>query len=151
MNVGNLFLGFEGRIGRAPYWLGTLAVAAAEWALRWALGVPLLGNTPDQRLRAVIFAIGLISLYPTAAIAVKRLHDRNQPAKYVWLLLAAYSVALLGDLFGYFDDPDRLGYAGWIAIGFVGIVGLAFFIELGFRRGKPGPNQYGPDPLELRA
>ena len=50
----------------------------------------------------------------------------------------------------YFDNPDRLGFAGWIAIIFVGIVSLAFFVELGFRRGTIGPNRYGPDPLELR-
>jgi uncharacterized membrane protein YhaH (DUF805 family) len=151
MNIRHLFFSLQGRIGRAQYWLGTLIVAAAEWALRWALGVPLVGNTPDQRLRAVIFAVGLISLYPTAAVAVKRLHDRNQPAKYVWLLLAAYAIASLGDLFGSFDDPNRLGFASWIAIIFIVIVGLAFFIELGFRRGTSGPNEYGPDPLESRA
>jgi uncharacterized membrane protein YhaH (DUF805 family) len=28
-----------------------------------------------------------------------------------------------------------------------GIVSLALLIELGFRRGTPGPNRYGPDPL----
>lgn len=151
LDAGNLFLSFQGRIGRARFWLGTLAVAAVEWALQWMLGVPLLGNTPDQRLRAVVFAIGLISLYPTAAIAVKRLHDRNQPGKYVWLLLAAYCVALLGDLFGYFDDPDHLSFVGWVAIAFVGIIGLAFFIELGFRRSSPGANEYGPDPRGLGA
>jgi len=27
---------------------------------------------------------------------------------------------------------------------------LALIIELGFRRGTRGPNQYGPDPLETR-
>jgi uncharacterized membrane protein YhaH (DUF805 family) len=150
MDIRNLLLSFQGRIGRAQYWLGTLAIAAIEWALQWALGVPLLGNTSDLRLRAVIFAVGLILLYPTAAIAVKRLHDRSQPGKYVGPLLAAYGVALLGDLLGYFDDPDHLGFAGWIAIAFVGVIGLAFLIELGFRRGTPGANQYGPDPRGLR-
>ncbi|HWW34998.1 MAG TPA: DUF805 domain-containing protein [Xanthobacteraceae bacterium] len=30
----------------------------------------------------------------------------------------------------------------------VGVIGLAVLIELGFRRGTPGPNRYGPDPLE---
>ena len=94
--------------------------------------------------------VGGLAIF-VAAIAVKRLHDRNQPAVYVWLLVAAFAVALLGDLFGFFDDPARLSFAGWIAIIFVGIVGLAFLVELGFRRGTPGPNQYGPGPLERQA
>jgi uncharacterized membrane protein YhaH (DUF805 family) len=29
----------------------------------------------------------------------------------------------------------------------LGIVGLALFVDLGFRKGTPGPNEYGPDPL----
>ena len=27
---------------------------------------------------------------------------------------------------------------------------IALLVELGFRRGTPGPNQYGPDPLANR-
>jgi uncharacterized membrane protein YhaH (DUF805 family) len=33
---------------------------------------------------------------------------------------------------------------------FTGIVGLAILIELGLRKGTPGPNQYGPDPLDKK-
>jgi uncharacterized membrane protein YhaH (DUF805 family) len=33
-----------------------------------------------------------------------------------------------------------------IAVPFT-VVGLALLVELGFRRGTVGPNQYGPDPL----
>jgi uncharacterized membrane protein YhaH (DUF805 family) len=30
-----------------------------------------------------------------------------------------------------------------------GVFALALLVELGFRRGTVGPNQYGPDPLVL--
>jgi len=33
-----------------------------------------------------------------------------------------------------------------VAIPFLVLL-LALIVELGFRRGTPGPNQYGPDPL----
>jgi uncharacterized membrane protein YhaH (DUF805 family) len=33
-----------------------------------------------------------------------------------------------------------------IAVPFA-ILGVALLVELGFRKGTPGPNQYGPDPL----
>jgi uncharacterized membrane protein YhaH (DUF805 family) len=150
MSVNDLFLGFQGRISRMQFWIGTVIVAALELALRWMLGVPLAGGTPDPRLRTIAFVIGLIFVYPTAAIAVKRLHDRNQPAAYVWLLMAAFAVILVGDLFGYFDDPDRLSLVGGIAMAVVAVIALAFLVELGFRRGTPGPSRYGPDPLEGR-
>jgi uncharacterized membrane protein YhaH (DUF805 family) len=151
MNLGNLFLSFQGRISRLQFWIGTVVVAAIELAIQWMLGIPIAGDTPDLRLRAITFAIGLISMYPTAAIAVKRLHDRGQPATYVWLLVAALAVAMVGDLFGYFDNAAHITFVSGIAMAFVVVVCLAFLVELGFRRGTPGPNQYGPGPLEHRA
>jgi uncharacterized membrane protein YhaH (DUF805 family) len=151
MNVGNLFLSFQGRIGRLQFWIGTVVVAALELAIQWMLGIPITGATPDLRLRTITFAIGLISMYPTAAIAVKRLHDRSQPGTYVWPLVAALAVAMVGDLFGYFDDAAHITLVSGIAMAFVVVVCLAFLVELGFRRGMPGSNQYGPDPLERRA
>jgi uncharacterized membrane protein YhaH (DUF805 family) len=150
MNLGNLFLSFQGRIGRLQFWVGTVVVTALELALQWTLGIPIIGDTPDLRLRAITFAIGLISTYPTAAIAVKRLHDRGQPAMHVLLLVVALAVAMVGDLLGYFDDAAHVTLMSGIAMAFVALVCLVFLVELGFRRGVAGPNQYGPDPLDPR-
>ena len=122
MNISDLFLSFRGRISRGQYWIATGMVAVLALALQWMLGVPIMSDPSSLRLRTIAFVIGLISMYPTAAIAVKRLHDRDQPATYV----------------------------SWIAIIFVAFVGLAFLVELGFRRGTPGPNEHGPDPLGPR-
>jgi uncharacterized membrane protein YhaH (DUF805 family) len=44
-------------------------------------------------------------------------------------------------------DPNMLGYA--LAF-FNLIIGIWFFVELGFLRGTPGPNGYGPDPLAAK-
>jgi uncharacterized membrane protein YhaH (DUF805 family) len=148
MNVGNLFLSFQGRIGRLEFWIGTVVVAALELALQWMLGIPIAGDTPDLRLRAITFAIALVSMYPTAAIAVKRLCDRGQPTTYVWLLVAALAVAMVGDLFGYFDDAAQVTLMSGIAMAFVVVVCLAFLVDLGFRRGVPGPGQNEPDSLD---
>jgi uncharacterized membrane protein YhaH (DUF805 family) len=35
----------------------------------------------------------------------------------------------------------------FIVVILLGIFGLAFLVELGFRKGTTGPNRYGPDPL----
>jgi uncharacterized membrane protein YhaH (DUF805 family) len=150
MNISDLFLSFRGRISRGQYWIATGMVAVLALALQWMLGVPIMSDPSSLRLRTIAFVIGLISMYPTAAIAVKRLHDRDQPATYVWLLVVAFAVVLIGDLLGYFDDSIDLSFMSWIAIIFVAFVGLAFLVELGIRRGTPGPNEHGPDPLGPR-
>jgi uncharacterized membrane protein YhaH (DUF805 family) len=45
------------------------------------------------------------------------------------------------------EQPDWLVLA--IFVPFM-VLGIALLIELGFRRGTVGPNQYGPDPLATR-
>jgi uncharacterized membrane protein YhaH (DUF805 family) len=43
------------------------------------------------------------------------------------------------------DDPSAISVL--IAVPFT-ILALFLLVELGFRKGMDGPNQYGPDPLE---
>jgi len=50
-------------------------------------------------------------------------------------------------LAGSDETPSMLSLA--IAVPFA-VFGLALLVELGFRRGTVGPNQYGPDPLATR-
>jgi uncharacterized membrane protein YhaH (DUF805 family) len=77
-------------------------------------------------LRAEVSAAATLLLLPVlfwiaAALAVKRLHDRGRSP---WALLVAL-IPILGPL--------------WLAV------------ELGLRRGTPGENHYGADPLERDA
>jgi uncharacterized membrane protein YhaH (DUF805 family) len=44
-------------------------------------------------------------------------------------------------------DPDHMGAIEALLLIATTIVTLAFIVELGFRRGTPGDNQYGPDPI----
>ncbi len=77
------------------------------------------------------------------ALAVKRLHDRNKSA---WWLLIFYLLPSI--LEGVGKVADGVG----IAFSFASI-GLSIWalVELGFLRGTPGPNDYGPDPLATTA
>ncbi len=101
-----LFLSFEGRINRQPFWLGALAIFVAN---------------------GIVFAVfqawlaGLLQLalaYPTFAVAVKRCHDRNKSGWWSLLLLIPvvgiiWAVIDLGLLEGtdggnaYGPDPFR--------------------------------------------
>jgi uncharacterized membrane protein YhaH (DUF805 family) len=97
-----------------------------------------------DRLSAIV---DLAYTYPEFAVAVKRANDRNLP---LWLLIAFFGASALLDLLtvleltGTDDEPSVLSIA--IALPFT-VLGLALLVELGFRRGTVGPNQYGPDPL----
>jgi len=139
MDWAYLLNGFHGRIGRQTFWIAMGVVAAAE-----ILGHLVANMIEGDRLGAIV---DLAFTYPEFAIAVKRGHDRNLP---VWLLGVFFGAGALLDLLtvlgwaGSDEEPSMVSLA--IAVPFT-VVGLALLVELGFRRGTVGPNQYGPDPL----
>ena len=139
MNWVYLLNGFDGRISRKTFWIAMAAVTVAE-----IFGHILAEEIQGDRLSAIV---DLAFTYPEFAIALKRGHDRNMP---VWLLIVFFAAGAVLDLLtvlqmtGTEDDPSIISLA--IALPFT-VLALALLVELGFRRGTPGPNQYGPDPL----
>jgi uncharacterized membrane protein YhaH (DUF805 family) len=139
MDWAYLLNGFQGRIGRQTFWIAMGAVAVVN-----VLACLVAGQIGGERLSAIV---DLAFTYPEFAIALKRAHDRSMP---VWLLVIFFTANGGLDLLdvlgwsGSADQPSMLSLA--IAIPFT-VFGLALLIELGFRRGTVGPNQYGPDPL----
>ncbi len=139
MDWAHLYSNFDGRIGRQKFWIGMAALAVAE-----IFGHILAEEIQGDRLSAIV---DLAYTYPEFAVAVKRAHDRNLP---LWLLIVFFGASALLDLLtvlemtGTDDEPNLLSIA--IALPFT-VLGIALLVELGFRRGTAGPNQYGPDPL----
>jgi uncharacterized membrane protein YhaH (DUF805 family) len=139
MDWNYLLNAFHGRISRRTFWIALAAVTVAE-----IVGHLLAETFEGDRLSAII---DLAFTYPEFAIALKRAHDRNLP---LWLLIvffsagAALDLLTVLDLAGSDDAPSLLSLA--IALPFT-VMGLALLVELGFRKGTTGPNQYGPDPL----
>jgi uncharacterized membrane protein YhaH (DUF805 family) len=134
-----LFNSFDGRIGRKTFWIALAVLAVAELFGHFAAE-----QLEGDRLSAII---DLAFTYPEFAVAIKRAHDRNMP---IWLLIVFFAAGAVLDLLavleltGTEDEPNMLALA--IALPFT-VLGLALLVELGFRKGAPGPNQYGPDPL----
>jgi uncharacterized membrane protein YhaH (DUF805 family) len=148
MNLAHLLLDFHGRISRAPFWIGLAILSAAEVIARYLLGVPFFpAEMKPFPVRLTEAAIELVTLYPTAAVVVKRLHDRDQPGIYAVWLIGITLVITVTDLVGLTDDPKNITWLD-LLLAFIAIaIGLAFLVELGFRRGTPGDNRYGSDPL----
>ena len=121
----DLLFGFHGRANRAKFWLVALGIFVIEIIIFAALGGTTAMSTDPQQAMAnlgpgvgiVLFVFGIVALWISIAVAVKRYHDRNKSGWWVLIVL----VPIIG--------------------------GLWYLIECGFLRGTPGSNNYGPDPL----
>jgi uncharacterized membrane protein YhaH (DUF805 family) len=134
-----LLSSFEGRISRKTFWIGIAVLIAAELA-----GYLIAQALQGDRLSAIV---DLAFVYPEFAIAAKRAHDRDLP---IWILVVFFGGGAVLDLLtvlelsGGNDQPSLMSLM--IAVPFTVLL-VALLIELGFRRGTIGPNQYGPDPV----
>jgi uncharacterized membrane protein YhaH (DUF805 family) len=134
-----LYNSFEGRIPRQTFWIAVAVLTVAE-----IIGYLIAEQLQGDRLSAIV---DLAFVYPEFAVAVKRAHDRNMP---VLFLIAFFGGSAFLDLLtvlqlnGSQEEPSTLLVAIWLPFT---VLGLFLLVELGFRKGVDGPNQYGPDPL----
>jgi uncharacterized membrane protein YhaH (DUF805 family) len=139
MDWAYLLNSFEGRISRKTFWIGMAVLVSAE-----ILGHLVAQTLQGDRLSAIV---DLAVTYPEFAIAAKRAHDRDLP---IWILIIFFGGGAMLDLLtvlqltGSDEQPSALSLV--IAVPFTVLL-VALLIELGFRRGTIGPNQYGPDPV----
>jgi len=139
MDWGYLLNEFHGRIGRRAFWIAMGAVVAIN-----VLACFVAGQIAGERVSAIV---DLAFTYPEFAIAVKRGYDRNLPVWFVAAFFVANGALDLLDVLEWSGTPDNLNMVTLaIAVPFT-VLALALLVELGFRRGTVGPNQYGPDPL----
>ena len=130
----SLLFSFSGRINRAKYWIATITYVSVIIALV-GLGFFFRFDTIFFIVAAIVFVALTVS---GVAVGLKRLHDRDMSG---WWLLVFYLLP---------PALDGLGRALGIPIIF-SLAGSAIsiwaLVVLGFLRGTPGANQYGPDPL----
>ncbi len=89
MKLRELLFGFEGRIGRGPFWAGQVVVVALAWLYvtyadrllaAWLPGSIFMGS-------AVALILALPIIWLQAAITIKRCHDRSKTGFWSLLLL----------------------------------------------------------------
>jgi uncharacterized membrane protein YhaH (DUF805 family) len=156
MSWGDVFFGFHGRIDRKVYWGGSLLLGIAGVSFVALLSYLATGNpfAPEVWERPadksglwgpVWLAYFGFLVWPSTALAVKRLHDRNRP---VWIWYAYYALSLAASLtplktsLGADASAASSAFGGLLAF-FAGYI----FFELGVFRGTLGPSAHGPDPL----
>jgi uncharacterized membrane protein YhaH (DUF805 family) len=100
--------------------------------------------------RGAEMLITALILAASVPLVVKRLQDRNKSRHYAWLLYGPALISAIGDKVGFTGTAPELNMLGYALALFNLIIGIWFFVELGFLRGTPGPNGYGPDPLAAK-
>ena len=143
----------EGRIGRKQWWIGVLVLIAAGIVASIILSIISMGNLTIMAWGG--FLISLALLWPSYCIGIKRRHDRDNDGKDLIALIAVSVLLNLLQVLGIgVSTIDFNGVAMptpdmWLAIlqGLVFLFAIYMLVQVGFLRGTPGPNSYGPDPL----
>ncbi len=146
--MSNLFLGFDGRIPRAHFWIGMLVTAAAELILMLILGIPFFPTELKPFSdRLIDFAIQLVAHLSDRSDR-REASARPRPARHLCALAGRADVwSSRSPICSASPAIPKIqaGSTGcWDSARLV--IGLAFLVELGFRRGTAGENQYGPGP-----
>lgn len=152
MDWTTLLFSFNGRINRGKYWLAIL-IYSVIWIAFIAAVLIWLGGFNTENLFTLAgagLAIWLAAMilivagtWSGFATGIKRLHDRGKSGW--WIVLFWFGPSILG---GMETGMPNLG--GGFILSLAGTaIAIWGFIELCCLRGTTGPNQYGPDPLEV--
>lgn len=138
----NLMFGYDGRVGRLYFFLGFLAFVAIMSFLLSIVQEATIGTGDIGRYVAFVFIVGS-GIWMHSAVIIKRLHDRDKAAGWYLVYGAAPVSIFISAIYFYIE---RIPAAAWtlFIVSFVGLIWA--IIELGFLRGTPGPNRFGPEP-----
>jgi uncharacterized membrane protein YhaH (DUF805 family) len=125
MSWSQILFSFEGRVGRAIYWYWLLALCVVFGVLAGGTIMAMLAGNGDPAAAAqggggmlgmLVPILGLLSIWPSFAITIKRWHDVDKSGW--WVLIGV--IPIVG-----------------------GLIALVFN---GFIAGTPGPNRFGNPP-----
>lgn len=137
---------FRGRLRRRDFWLGLILLLLIEIALSFAFAGIMRPTGATELERVALWLALAILLWGSAALIVKRLHDRDKSA--LWYPLFGLGPVLCYQLGVIYSSnisnvlsPAQQGF--WL----LGVIlWIWALVELGFLKGTQGPNRYGPDP-----
>lgn len=121
---------FRGRLGRRDFWIWQLC-----WLLMLLLLFTLAGNGLLDTQTAAFCVVAL--LWPSSAVLVKRLHDRNKGGQWALLMVVAWML-MAGN---WSMLPNE---AQWLVGRFIPtLIMVGMGIELGGLAGTASDNRFG--------
>jgi len=110
MTIQQWLFSFKGRIGRRDFWI---------WIGLWFAGMLVLFSLAGKNLldiQTAAFCLVCL-LWPTAAVTVKRLHDRGRSGAWAFLMIVAWmllaGMAMGGGAFYPNTDSGDDAYRSW--------------------------------------
>jgi uncharacterized membrane protein YhaH (DUF805 family) len=160
------YFSLNGRISRSQYWLRFVVPYIVIYFTLQIVGA-IAGSDSNLyiAIAITIYLFSLVMFWPSIAILVKRIHDRNKsgwwslflyvPTVVLTILLVVWlGTAIVAIAAGGADAAlPALGGLGIAAIVMAVItfgIDIWFFVEFGCLRGTIGSNRFGPDPVRRR-
>lgn len=148
-----LYTTTSGRLSRKQWWLGVVGLIFASIVLSL-----LLGFVTGAFFASIITYV--ILFYPSWCLGIKRRQDRGNDATDFKIFMGFSALVTLLQTCGLgftitdigndvmVPTPDM-----WMSILMLllAVAGIYMLVQLGFLRGTPGSNTYGPDPLAMTA
>ena len=131
-----LFSG-KGRIGRRDFWIWI-----AIWAVTMVALFSLAGGGLVDLQTAAFMLVCL--LWPTAAVPIKRLHDRGKSG--IWALLMILAWMLLAGNWSMLPGVWQWGVGRFIPT----LIIVMMLIDLGAFVGTQGENKYGKETQAVK-
>lgn len=151
-----LYTTTDGRLSRKEWWIGVVGLIVASIVLSIILGMIGLGGASGWG-QLIAF---VIMFYPSWCIGIKRRQDRDNNATDFKVLMGLSGLLTLLQAFGIGVTMTDMGNGiivpapdMWMSALYLllGVFGIYMLVQLGFLRGTPGANSYGPDPLGYAA
>jgi uncharacterized membrane protein YhaH (DUF805 family) len=141
--VDGLF-GFDGRFRRSEYWIASIGVGVVRFVVMLAAGAALgMGITEVSKTLPLRVGLDLLFLWPSAAIAIKRGHDRNRSALFTGVMLAI--IYVVAEVSTALTGAGQMVAGGVVALLMFPVI-IYMFIDYGLIDGTKGPNRYGSSP-----
>ncbi|MCS2170929.1 DUF805 domain-containing protein [Scandinavium sp. TWS1a] len=137
MTLQQWLFSINGRIGRRDFWI---------WIGIWVLAMIVLFTLAGSgllNLQTAAFALVCL-LWPTAAVTVKRLHDRGKSG--IWALLMILAWMLLAGNWAVLPGVWQWGVGRFIPT----LIMVMMLIDLGAFVGTQGENKFGKDTIAVK-
>jgi len=111
MDWNYVFLNFQGRLNRQPFWIATLVLWLVSMGVTFVTSI--LFGSQSAVTTFVQAVVALVLLIPSLAVAVKRYHDRNKSGWWILIVFIPiigliWYIVELGFLPGT-PGPNRYG------------------------------------------
>lgn len=154
MMVSRKLFSFKGRLRRRDWWILSALILLVQVCANLAvIGLMSgIGAMSTTLVNVAILAIYLVLQWPSAALNVRRFHDRDRRGWPGALFVGVLAVLVVAPALAGTSLPDVIQREDPVGVAASALmllwmpVTIWMFIVLALADGTPGPNRFGPSP-----